>query len=331
MAVVLQARAESWALAAPFSISRGTKSRADVVVATVRDGDFEGRGEGVPYPRYGESVAATLEAIERVGESCREHPSREALLEAMPPGAARNAVDCALWDLDARRHGVPAWELAGLPPPRPVVTAYTISLGDVDAMASAARRNAGRPLLKVKLGDRPHRDVERLRAMREAAPAARLIVDANEGWDLAALEAVAPVAAELGVELLEQPLPAHADAALAGFDSPVPLGADESLRGEVDLAALSSKYQVLNVKLDKTGGLTAALRLVADARAMGFAIMVGCMVATSLSMAPALLLARDAAFVDLDGPLLLAADRRDGLRYDGGRVAFPPRGGWGRP
>ena len=330
MALSVHATAETWELAGPFAISRGTKSRVDVVVATLRDGRFEGRGEGVPYPRYGESVEAALEAIEAFREMCRVG-SRDTLRDALPPGAARNAVDCALWDLEARRCGVPVWELAGLPAPEPVVTAYTIGLDAPAEMAAAARRNAARALLKIKLGDRAELDVERLRGVRAAAPDARLIVDANEGWSMAELETVAPAAAELGVELLEQPLPAGADDALAGFDAPVPLGADESLQGEVDLVDLAAKYRVLNVKLDKTGGLTQALRLVADARTRGFDIMVGCMVATSLSMAPALLLAQDAAFVDLDGPLLLAADRPDGLRYDNDRVAFPPSGGWGQP
>ena len=330
MVLSIEARAESWELAAPFSISRGTKSRAEVVVVTATDGGYEGRGECVPYPRYGESVTATLQAIEAFGGACRD-VSRDTLLDAMPPGAARNAVDCALWDLEARRRGTPVWELAGFAPPGPVVTAFTIGLDEPAAMAAAAGRNAARPLLKIKLGDDPRRDVDRLRAVRDSAPDPRLIVDANEGWTMAGLETVAPVAAELGVELLEQPLPANADEALAGFDAPVPLGADESLAGDIDLAVLAERYQVLNVKLDKTGGLTAALGLVADARTMGFDIMVGCMVATSLSMAPALLLAQDAAFVDLDGPLLLAADRRDGLRYENGRVAFPPSGGWGQP
>ena len=330
MDIVLETQAESWELAAPFSISRGTKSRADVVVVTARDGEFEGRGEGVPYARYGESVSGALQAIRAFRANCRDC-SRAAVLRALPPGAARNAVDCALWDLEARRSGVPVWALAGLAAPRPVETAYTIVLDAAAAMAAAARRNASRPLLKLKLGGGTKEDAERLRAVREAAPDARLIVDANEGWSMAALERILPVAAEAGVELVEQPLPADEDDALAGFSSPVPLGADESVRAAPDLAELAGKYQVLNVKLDKTGGLTAALDLVRDARAMGFDVMIGCMVATSLSMAPALLLARDAAFVDLDGPLLLAADRPDGLRYEDGRVAFPLRGGWGRP
>ncbi len=330
MSVVLEAHAESWELAAPFSISRGTKSRADVVVVTARDDEFEGRGEGVPYARYGESMTGALQAITAFRANCRDC-SRDPVLRAMPPGAARNAVDCALWDLEARRSGVPVWELAGLPAPAPVETAYTIVLDDIAAMAAAARRNASRPLLKLKLGGVPAEDVERLRAVREAAPGARLIVDANEGWSMAGLERVVPVAAEVGVELIEQPLPADGDDALAGFPSPVPLGADESVHGQVDLTELAARYQVLNVKLDKTGGLTSALDLVRDARGMGFDVMIGCMVATSLSMAPALLLARDAAFVDLDGPLLLGADRPDGLRYEDDRVAFPPRGGWGRP
>ena len=371
MTLTIQARAETWDLAAPFSISRGTKLRADVVVATVRDGGFEGRGEGVPYRRYGESVPATLRAMEdfaearglRLGSSRSELPrraiarprslrrrsfapaklprraiarprsdgARDALLEAMPPGAARNAIDCALWDLEALRSGAPVWELAGLSSPRPVVTAYTISLGEAEAMASVARANASRPLLKIKLGERPDRDVERLRVVRDAAPRARLIVDANEGWDLAGLRMVAPAAMELGVELIEQPLPAGADEALADFDSPVALGADESVHGTSKLASLAAKYRVLNIKLDKTGGLTAALAMSREARSMGFDIMVGCMVGTSLGMAPALLLAQDAAFVDLDGPLLLANDRPDGLCYEDGRVAFPSHGGWGQP
>ena len=330
MAIRLEAHAESWELAAPFSISRGTKSSADVVVVTARDGEFEGRGEGVPYARYGESVSGALEAIGAFGANCRDC-SRDAVRFGMPAGAARNAVDCALWDLEARRSGAPVWKLAGLPAPRPVETAYTIVLDDVAAMAAAARRNASRPLLKLKLGGGPAEDVERLRAVREAAPGARLIVDANEGWSMAGLERVVPVAAESGVELIEQPLPAGGDDALAGFPSPVPLGADESVHGQVDLTELAARYQVLNVKLDKTGGLTPALDLVRDARGIGSDVMIGCMVATSLSMAPALLLAQEAAFVDLDAPLLLAADRPDGLRYEDGRVAFPPRGGWGQP
>lgn len=330
MTLVLEAHAESWDLAAPFSISRGTKSRADVVVVTARDVGFEGRGEGVPYARYGESVSGALHAITAFGANCRDG-SRDAVVRAMPPGAARNAVDCALWDLEARRSGVPVWELAGLPAPAAVETAYTIVLDDAAAMAAAARRNASRPLLKLKLGGAPAGDIERLRAVRDAAPDPRLIVDANEGWSMTGLERIVPVAAEVGVELIEQPLPADGDDALAGFASPVPLGADESVRAAPDLAELAAKYQVLNVKLDKTGGLTAALDFVRDARAMGFDVMIGCMVATSLSMGPALLLARGAAFVDLDGPLLLAADRPRGLRYEDGRVAFPPRGGWGRP
>lgn len=330
MTVILEAHAESWDLAAPFSISRGTKSSADVVVVTAQDGEFEGRGEGVPYARYGESVSGALQAIAAFGAHYRDG-SRDAVVRAMPPGAARNAVDCALWDLEARRRGAPVWELAGLPMPTPVETAYTIVLDDVAAMAAAARRNASRPLLKLKLGGAPAEDVERLRAVRDAAPDPRLIVDANEGWSMAGLERILPAAADAGVELIEQPLPADTDDALAGFPSPVPLGADESVHGAAELAELAEKYQVLNVKLDKTGGLTAAFDLVRDALGMGFDVMIGCMVATSLSVAPALLLARDAAFVDLDGPLLLAADRPDGLRYADGRVAFPPRGGWGQP
>ena len=330
MGIAVEAHAESWRLAAPFTISRGAKSSADVVIATAREGGFAGRGEAVPYPRYAESVAGALDTIRTFARERGQTLSRGDL-RALPAGAARNALDCALWDLAAKRTGRPVWRLAGLAPPASVVTAYTIGLGSVPEMRRNAARNATRPLLKIKLGRAPEEDVERLRAVRDAAPATRLIVDANEGWTMAGLELVAPVAAELGVELIEQPLPAGADAALSDWEAPVPLGADESLHGDGDPAGLSGKYDVLNVKLDKTGGLSAALELVERARGMGFGIMIGCMVATSLSMAPALLLARGAAFVDLDGPLLLAADRPDGLRYEDDRVAFPPSGGWGQP
>ncbi len=357
--VTLTAKAESWPIAGTFNIARGAKTQADVVVATVNDGAFTGQGECVPYPRYGETVGGVVEEIEafaaglvagaEVTDAAR---LRGALLQALPAGAARNAVDCALWDLQAKQSGRPVWELAGVPAPPPVVTAYTLSLGSPAAMGEAARRHAGRRLLKVKLGGGPQDDIERLRAVRRGAPAARLIVDANEGWSMRDLRVVAPAAAELGVALIEQPLPAAADDALIGYQSPVPLGADESCHGDFGLAArsadaaggaadaagrsaglatLAAKYAVLNVKLDKAGGLTSALALAAQARSHGVGVMIGCMVATSLAMAPALLLADGARFVDLDGPLLLAQDRPEGLVYAGQTVALPPRGGWGRP
>ena len=347
----LTAHAEQWPLAGAFAISRGAKTQADVVVATVSEGGFTGVGECVPYPRYGETVSGVVAAIEALaarcgvaaqsgagppGASTGRLPTRGELLEALPAGAARNAVDCALWDLAAKRDGRPVWELAGLATPESCVTAYTIGLDSAPAMRDAAQRHAWRHLLKVKLGGTAAEDVERLRAVRQAAPAARLIVDVNEGWTLPTLRAVAPVAAELGVELIEQPLPAHADDALSGYESPVPLGADESCHGDftgedAGLVSLRAKYAVLNIKLDKAGGLTQALALAGRARRHGFGVMIGCMVATSWAIAPALLLANGARFVDLDGPLLLAKDRPRGLHYAGQTVAFPPRGGWGQP
>ena len=367
-ALSITARAEAWPIAGAFAIARGSKTTADVVVATASDGTFAGRGECVPYGRYGETVQGVIQAI--AGFAARidalpktpphgidgpERAARLALLQALPAGAARNAIDCALWDLECKRQGAPVWELAGLPPPRPVATAFTISLANAREMGDNAAR-AGGTLLKVKLGGTAREDIERLQAVRRAAPAARLIVDANEGWRMQTLREVAPAAAELGVELIEQPLPAADDHPLAAWQPPVPLGADESAHGDFGVAArvlansaaagdntvapkegdarlqsLAARYAVLNVKLDKAGGLTSAIALTQAARAHGFAIMVGCMVATSLSMAPALLLAQDARFVDLDGPLLLAKDRPDGLRYAGQSVAFPPAGGWGQP
>ena len=347
----LTAHAESWPLAGAFAISRGAKTQADVVVARVREGAFTGLGECVPYPRYGETVPGVLAAIDALAARCgvaaqsgagspsvstRRLPTRTELLGALPAGAARNAVDCALWDLAAKRDGQPVWELAGLAAPAAPVTAYTIGLDSARAMREAAQRHAWRRLIKVKLGGAAAEDIARLRAVRLAAPAARLIVDVNEGWTLPTLRAVAPVAAELGVELIEQPLPAHADDALIGYESPVPLGADESCHGDFTgedavLVRLRAKYAVLNIKLDKAGGLTQALALAGRARQHGFGVMIGCMVATSLAVAPALLLASGARFVDLDGPLLLAKDRPRGLHYAGQTVAFPPRGGWGQP
>ena len=315
----LTIRRESFPIDGAFRISRGSKTAAEVVVAEIRDGGAFGRGECVPYGRYGETPEGVVAALEALGPAVAAGLGREELERSLPAGAARNALDCALWDLEAKLTRVPVWRLAGLAAaPLPVITAFTLSVDTPEAMAEAARAAVGRPLLKLKLtGDG---DLLRVRAVREAVPAARLIADANEGWTLDQLRAFAPVLAELGVELIEQPLPAADDAALAGFVSPVPLGADESCHGRDGLERLRERYQVLNIKLDKTGGLTEALRLKQAAEAAGFGVMVGCMVATSLSMAPALLVAQGAALVDLDGPLLLAADRTPGLRYEGARV-----------
>ena len=324
----LAVRRESWPLAGVFRISRGARSVAETVLVEIRDGDAAGRGECVPYSRYGETVDSVIEAIEGLRGALESGLTREALAEAMGPGAARNAVDCALWDLDAKRTGRRVWETAPEPSPEPVVTAYTLGIDEPDAMGEAAARHAGRPLLKVKLdGDRV---IERVAAVRTGAPDARLIVDANEGWTAEALRRQLPALAGLGVELVEQPLPAGADAALADIERPVPVAADESCHTRADLPTLAGRYDVVNVKLDKTGGLTEALALRDAASAAGFGIMVGCMLATSLAMAPALLVAQGARFVDLDGPLLLARDREPGLRYHpDGRVDPPSPALWG--
>ncbi|MDE0660487.1 MAG: dipeptide epimerase [Gammaproteobacteria bacterium] len=315
----ITAAIESWPIARPFTTARGTKQTAHVVVATITDGNVEGRGECVPYPRYGDDPAAVAAKI-----NAFQGPfDRLDLLDALPAGPARNAIDCALWDLEAKRSGRPAWQLAGVPKPVDIPTAFTLPLNSASAMGQQAEAQQWRPLLKIKLGsDDVAADVERLRVVRTNAPGARLIVDANEGWNMAALAEFAPVAAALGVELIEQPLPEADDQVLAGFQSPVSLAADESIRDGSNLAALAARYQTVNIKLDKTGGLTRALTLVDEARKLDLGIMVGCMVATSLSMAPALLLAGRAQFVDLDGPDLLAADRAPGLPYVSGCVSY---------
>ena len=314
----LTVRAESWPIAGSFTISRGSKTKADVVLVEIADGAVAGRGECLPYPRYGETIDGAIAAIEELRLQIEDGLGREALQTAMRPGAARNAVDCALWDLEAKRTGRPAWQLAGLAQPRPATTAYTLSLGSIETMAAAARANADRPLLKLKLSGPG--DLDRVRAVHENAPRARLIVDANEAWTPEIFADLAPQLAPLGVELIEQPLPASSDQALAALVRPVPVCADESCHDTASLSAIRGKYDAVNIKLDKTGGLTEALRLAAAAKAEGLAIMVGCMVATSLAMAPALLLAQEARWIDLDGPLLLAKDREPGLAYRGNLV-----------
>jgi len=323
----LTVRAESWPIAGTFTISRGSKTAADVVVVEIRDGHHVGRGECVPYPRYDETIAGAIAAIEALRPAIERGLDRPALQGALRAGAARNALDCALWDLEAKQAARPVWQLAGLGEPQPAVTAYTLSLDSVENMAAAARTNAERPLLKLKLSGPG--DLERVRAVHESAPRARLIVDANEAWTPEIYTALAPQLAPLGVELIEQPLPAGADGPLAGLSRPVPVCADESCHDTASLAHIAGKYDAVNIKLDKTGGLTEALRLAAAAKAAGLGIMVGCMVATSLAMAPALLLAADARWIDLDGPLLLARDRPHGLIYDGSRVRPATPDLWG--
>ncbi|PWC36177.1 N-acetyl-D-Glu racemase DgcA [Azospirillum sp. TSO35-2] len=325
----LTVRRETFPIRGAFRISRGAKTEAAVVVAEVTDGGHRGRGECVPYARYGESVDGVVAALEAMADAVAGGLDREALAARMPPGAARNALDCALWDLEAKRTGVPAWRLAGLAePPGPLVTCYTLSVDEPAAMAAAARERAPRhPLLKMKLTGEG--DLDRVRAVRAAAPAVRLVVDANEGWTLDQLHRFASVLAELGVEMIEQPLPAGQDEALRGVACPVPLGADESCHGLESLDRLRGLYQVVNVKLDKTGGLTEALAMARAAHGLGFEVMVGCMVATSLAMAPAMLVGQGARYVDLDGPLLLARDREPGLVYDGALVQPPTAALWG--
>lgn len=329
MSRCLRVHRERWPLARAFAISRGAKIAAEVVVAEISDGALVGRGECVPYARYGETPAAVAALVEEQAPAIAAGLDHQALQARLPAGAARNALDCALWDLEAKAAGRRVWDIAGLPAPVATVTAETIGLATPEQMAAAAAllAAADRPLIKLKLD----RDaiVARVQAVRAAAPAARLIVDANEAWDRATLAAVVPALAALGVEVIEQPLPAADDDALAGYRGPVALCADESLHTTADVARLADGYRMVNVKLDKAGGLSEALACVRAARAAGLGVMLGCMVATSLAMAPALLLAAAADIVDLDGPLWLAEDRPHALTYRDGRV-FPPAAAlWG--
>jgi L-Ala-D/L-Glu epimerase / N-acetyl-D-glutamate racemase len=312
---------ERWPIAGSFAISRGSKTEALTVVAELSDGVARGRGECVPYARYGESVDSVRAQIEAMRPQLGAGIDRRGLQTAMPPGAARNALDCAFWDLEAKRTKRPVHELAEIPAPLALTTAYTISLAAPEAMAETAKGAAGRSLLKIKLG--AEGDSARIAAVRAAAPQAALIVDANEGWNESNVAAHVAACAEAGVVLIEQPLPEGQDQALAHMRRPIPVCADESVHDRSSLSALSGRYDAVNIKLDKAGGLTEALAMVAEARRQGFTIMVGCMVATSLSMAPAILIAQQARFIDLDGPLLLSRDRPNGLRYADSMV-FPP-------
>ena len=307
----------------PFAISRGSRTEAHVLVATAEDGGIVGRGECVPYARYGESVESVAAQI----KGLKAPLDRHSLQIVLPPGAARNAVDCALWDLEAKRAGKRVWELAGLPEPQPVVTAYTISLGSPDEMGRAAEENSWRPLLKVKLGSKD--DLPRLEAVRDKAPEPRIIVDANEGWSSTEFRSIFAQFADLRVEMVEQPLPAGNDEPLGNFDADFELCADESCHDRNSLASLKGRYSMVNIKLDKTGGLTEAIALKEQATADGYKVMVGCMVGTSLAMAPAMLVAQGVAIADLDGPLLLKEDRPDGLCYEGACVHPANRELWG--
>lgn len=323
----LTVREETFPIAGRFTIARGSKTEAHVVYVEVEDGGFVGRGESVPYPRYGESLDGSMAEIEAVRARVEAGVTREALQGLVKAGAARNAVDCALWDLEAKRSGIPAWQAAGLKRLDPLKTAYTLSLDTPEAMGAQAAANARRPLLKLKIGGA--HDIDRVEAVRDHAPKARLIVDGNEGLSFDDLVRIAPDLDRLGVKLIEQPMKVGEDEQLKGYDCPVPLCADESLHTREELDRCAALYAYVNIKLDKTGGLTEALALKQAAKDKGLGIMVGCMVATSLSMAPAMLVAQGADFVDLDGPLLLARDREHGLEITGSMLAPPRPELWG--
>jgi len=318
-----------WPLKAPFRISRGVKTAADTVMVELRRGEAVGRGESVPYPRYGESVDAVVAHLETVAGAYESGMPDEALTAMLPPGAARNALDCALWDLRARETGRTVAEMTGLARPERLACAVTVSLDEPEAMAAAARAIADAPVVKVKLDG--ERIEERLLAVGQAAPNSRLIIDPNEGWTIDILRDVAPLLTRLNIALIEQPLPADNDHALEGFDPPAPVCADESVHTVDQLAALKNRYQAINIKLDKTGGLTGAIALLAEGRRLGFTVMTGCMVGSSLAIAPALHIAAASDFADLDGPWWLAGDWPGGVRLDGGWLTPPARGFWGEP
>jgi len=318
---------ERWPIAGSFTISRGSKTEAHVVTVTLEDGGHTGRGECVPYPRYEETVPQVIAALQAARSRIEAGTTRDAIASILTPHAARNALDCALWDLAAKKAGVPAWQLAGLVEPKPAVTAYTLSLDTPEAMGEAAAKASGRPLLKLKLGREG--DVERLKLIRRNAPHSRLIVDANEGWTADNLAAMLAACADAGVELVEQPLPAGNDEALRAVSRAVTVCADESAHGLDSLDQLVGKYDAINIKLDKTGGLTPAIALAHAARERDLSIMVGCMLATSLAMAPAFLLAPFAEVIDLDGPLLLKEDRSPAIRFDGSLMHPAPTDLWG--
>ena len=314
---------ESFPLKSAFRISRGSKTTADVVTVKLTRNGVQGWGECVPYPRNGETVESVTEQL----QSVPPHITRADLIETLPAGAARNALDCAIWDVKAKETNRRVWQLANLPKPKPVQTAFTLSLGTVENMTRAATQNAHRPILKLKVGTPD--DLDRLVAVRNAAPDAKLVIDANEGWTIDDYQLLIDHLVDMNIALIEQPFPAGQDACLSNLDRPIPICADESVHTSEDLPALVGKYDCLNIKLDKSGGLTTAIDLKAKAQAMGFDIMVGCMVGTSLATAPALLLASDATLVDLDGPLLLTKDRDTPISYDARGMHPAPAELWG--
>jgi L-Ala-D/L-Glu epimerase len=324
----ISARTERWPVAGAFTIARGAKTHVDVVVVEIEEAGFVGRGEATPIYYHGESAESVERQIAGVSRAVESGADREALTALLPRGAARNAIDCALWDVEAKSNSVAAWQIAGMRPPRPLATAFTISLGEPDRMEADARAaGACHKLLKLKLAGEG--DVERVAAVWRGAPDARLIVDANEAWNGRDIAAEAAALLPYGVELIEQPVKAGEDHRLDGVISPIPLCADESCQDRADLDRCIGRYAAINIKLDKAGGLTEALALAEAARAAGLEIMVGCMLSTSLGVAPAFLVGQGARWVDLDGPLLLARDRPEAIRYDGGTMLIPPRELWG--
>lgn len=318
---------ENWKLKDSFSISRGSKTSVDVVVVKLEDDNAVGSGESVPYLHYGQNAEDTVSAIRQIAENHANDLTQELLLHEYPSDAARNALDCALWDLDAKRTNTPVWQLAGLPAPEWVVGAYSLSIDRPQRLAENARASSMYPLLKVKLGS--EQAVESVEAVRQACPQARIIVDANEAWTLDEFLVMIPELTRLGVEMIEQPLPANADEELEAIECGIPLCADESFHGREDLDRLLNRYDIFNIKLDKTGGFTAALMLARSVKAAGKKVMVGSMMATSLGLAPAMLLTHEAAYVDLDSPAWLASDRAGGLRFENGALYPAERTLWG--
>ena len=318
---------ESWPIRGSFTISRGSKTAADVVVVELTQDGVTGRGECVPYARYGESVHGVITQIENIMPVLREGLDRGALQSVLPAGAARNAVDCALWDLESKQHRQRIWQRLNKPEPDALLTAYTLSLDTPENMQAAAEANSDRPLLKLKLAGAG--DLARVTAVRKGAPQARIIVDANEGWDETLYRELVPALQKLGVEMIEQPLPAGQDQILASLPRPIPICADESCHDSSTLHELIGRYDMINIKLDKTGGLTEALELRKQAEAAGMKIMVGCMLATSLAMAPAFVVAQGAQVVDLDGPLLLQKDRDAGFNFSDNQMHAPDAALWG--
>jgi len=327
MSISLSVKTESWPILGNFTISRGTKTAADVVVVTLKDASYAGFGECVPYARYGETVESVCDIISDLTSDIANGMDRLALQDALPSGAARNALDCAFWDLEAKKGAKRVWEFQNMESPKNLITAYTLSLDTPEKMGLKAKESAHLPLLKLKLAGPD--DLDRVAAVRKGAPHSRIIVDANEGWSVDTYLELAPKLIDLGVEMIEQPLPAGQDGVLAEIKRPVPICADESCHGVDSLSDIVGKYDMINIKLDKTGGLTEAFALKQAAEEAGLEIMVGCMLATSLAMAPAMLVAKGAKVVDLDGPLLLKKDRPDGIQFDDGLMSPPSRNLWG--